>query len=461
MIDFWEVLQRSENGPLTEEKQFDRQVARASREVVKKYDITFNPDEVVPSDDSLPDRLFEAAVEFFTTTGVYCTDTGRVMHFTRDELFESLHAGVDECVFGEHKDRRVLVHRKVEDSKPPFCNFSLVGTPYPEDQFLQAAMSVAKERLADTFSAGSLLNTLGGVEIRSGSPMEVEAAIWDVGKRREAACRVGYPGKGLYTQVSSAERADAMIAAARPEFGALDRDGVLLGAIAEMKVDYDRMKKVPFLNRTSYPIGGLLGPLMGGYAGGPEGTAMVLVAHTFLSRLVFNSEYTVHFPIDIRETCNTSRNMLWLCSVVHQALSRNSKLLHFLSNFPTAGPCTDMVCYELIAGGITCTVSGTNLSPAATTRNKYPERATGMEGRICAEAGHATALSGMSRKEANILVKKLLDKYEDAIPTAPLGKKLCECYDMQRVIPTAEYLDLYAGIKKEVGALGLDYSTLE
>lgn len=460
MIDIWEVVHRSENGELMEEKLFDRKVGKTAREVIKKYDIKYNPDEVVSSDDSLADRMFEAAVEFFLEVGVYSCDTGRVMKFTRDELFESLQANPRQIVWGENKDQRIMVPRKPEDPRPPISNYTLVGTPYPEDQFLQACMSTAKERLADLFSGPSILNTLNGVEVRSGSPMEVEAAIYDVGKRREAARRVGYPGKGMYTMVSAAERADAMIAAARPEFGALDRDGMLLGAIAEMKVDNDRMKKVPFLNRTPYTCGGLLGPLMGGYAGGPEGTTMNLVAHTFLSRLVFNSEYTNHFPIDIFETCNTTGPMLWLVSTSNQALARNTHLLFFSNTFIAAGPCTRMACYELIAHGVTAAVSGSHLSPAASARNKYPERCTGMEGRIATEAAHAASLSGMTRKEANTLVKKLLKKYEKDIPEAPLGKKFCECYDIERVEPTKEYLDLYADVKEEVGALGLDYSVL-
>lgn len=458
MIDFWDVVQRSENGKLMEERDFDLMVGRTSRDIIKKYDIRFNPEEVIPCDDSLPDSLFEAAVEFFLEVGVYSTDTGRLIKFTRNELFEALEAGPDRLVWGEGRDERTMRNRRVEDSRPPFCNFSLVGTPYPEDLFLPACMSVAKERLADCFSGPSLLNTLGGVEIRSGSAIEIEAAIWDIGKRREAACRVGCPGKGLYTMVSCAEKTDAMIAAARPEFGALARDGMLCGAIAEMKVDNDRMKKIPFLRRTTYAKGGLMGPLMGGYAGGPEGTSMVLVAHHFLGRLVFESEYMVSFPVDIHQVCNTTRKMLWLVSSAHQALARNTHLLNFASTFTAAGPCTPMVCYELIAHGVTATVSGANMAPAAVARNKYPERCTGMEGRICAEAAHATARSGINRKATNDLVMKLLDKYENQINDAPIGKTFRECYDVQRVEPTKEYLDLYAKIKAEVSGLGLDYS---
>jgi len=460
MLDFWEVVRRSETGELVEESAFDMRVVKTSKKVIQKYDIKFDPQEVIPSDDALADRLFAAAVDFFLEVGVYCTDSGRVLKFTKDELFDALAAGTDKIVWGEGRDQRIQTSRKVEDSKPPFCNFTLVGTPYPEEVFLQAAMSVAKEPLADSFSAGSILHTLGGIEVRSGSPMEVEAAIWDLSKRREAARRVGCGGKGMYTMVSAAEKADAMIAAARPEFGALDRDGVLMGAVAEMKVDYDRMKKVPFLNRTTYSKGGLMGPLMGGYAGGPEGTAMVQVAHNFLGRLCFQSEYTVYFPIDIHHTCNTTRAMLWLVSTAHQALARNTHLLHFNSTFIAAGPCTEFACWELINHGITVAVSGGHLAPAAVARNMNPERCTGMEGRICAEAAHAAATSGLTRKDANEIVKKILPKYEKEIKDAPLGKKISECYDLARVEPTQEYLDLYAKVKKEVIEMGLDYSAV-
>jgi methylamine--corrinoid protein Co-methyltransferase len=83
-----------------------------------------------------------------------------------------------------------------------------------------------------------------------------------------------------------------------------------------------------------------------------------------------------------------------------------------------------------------------------------------MEGRICAEAAHAAARSGMTRKDANTIVKKLLSKYEDSINDAPLGKKFSECYDLEKVLPTQEYLDLYNEVKEEVSSYGLDYSII-
>jgi len=458
MIDFWEAIHRSEVGELMEERKYDRLLGQKAKEIINKYRIKYDPEQVIPSDDGLADRMFEAALDLFVGVGIYSADTGRVMKFSRQEVLSAVEKGVNHIVWGEGRDQRVMMARRPEDTRPPFCNFSLVGTPYPEELFLKACISTAQEPLADTFSGPSLLHTLRGIEVRSGSPMEVEAAIWDIGQRREAARQAGVPGKGIYTMVSCAEKADAMIAAARPEFGALPRDGVLCAAIAELKVDNDRMKKAVFLRRTSYSVGGLFGPLMGGYAGGPEATSLVLIAHHFLGRLAFETEYSVCFPVDIHQVCNTTRPMLWLVSTAHQALARNTHLLHFANTFIAAGPCTEMACYELIAHGVTAAISGANLSPAASARNKYPECCTGMEGRICAEAAHTATRMGLTRSEANRIVKMILTRYEKDIPNAPIGKKFSECYDLEFVKPGKAYLELYEKIKDEVKKIGMNYA---
>ena len=54
-------------------------------------------------------------------------------------------------------------------------------------------------------------------------------------------------------------------------------------------------------------------------------------------------------------------------------------------------------------------------------------------------------------------MKKILPKYEKDISKAPIGKTISECYNMETVEPTKEYLDLYEKVKKEVSAFGLKY----
>ena len=105
-------------------------------------------------------------------------------------------------------------------------------------------------------------------------------------------------------------------------------------------------------------------------------------------------------------------------------------------------------------------VSGTDLDLAAFARNRHPERASGMEARMGAEAGHLAARQNLTREQANEVVKRILDKYEDRFNDPPLGKRFDECYNLQTLQPTPEYLDLYEQIKEQLTGFGLDYARL-
>ena len=457
MIDFWDAAEQCETGEYMKEPDFDRQVAILANEIVKKHGIKFDPEQVVPSDDDLADRVFQAGVELFLELGVYCKDTGRIIKFSRDQLSWALNHAPTSVTYGEGPDQRTMTHRKVEDSKPPFCCNTPVGCSVAEERFVSMVQSYAQEPLSDTFSSAFSL-TVHGRPIKSGTPQEIEAGIWNVIKLREAAHAAGRPLIGIHNLVSNAEQADGIIAAVQPEFGARPNDGLAIAAMAEMKVDYERMKKVPFLLQKGYNKYGLYGPIMGGYAGGPEATAVVHVAHHFLGLTVFQVQWHDGFPLHLMEGCNSTRNLLWLISVTGQAIARNSHLLIGVSPFTAAGPCTEMVVYELAATSLAAVVSGLHLNPAAIARNKHPERSSGMEARISAETGYAAAGQGVTRDEANGIVKKILDEYESDINDAPLGKRFDECYDLSTVRPTREYLDIYDSCKEKLRKIGLDYS---
>jgi len=119
-----------------------------------------------------------------------------------------------------------------------------------------------------------------------------------------------------------------------------------------------------------------------------------------------------------------------------------------------------MVAYEIVANAIAATVAGADLDLAAVARNRHPERATGMEARIGAEAGHLTARQGVMREQANEIVKQILAQYEDQIAEAPIGKRLDECYNLDTLEPTIEYVELYEQVKEKLRGFGLDYSLL-
>ncbi|MDP7060832.1 MAG: monomethylamine:corrinoid methyltransferase [Candidatus Marinimicrobia bacterium] len=457
MISFWDVIGRSESGTLVKEEEFDWKVAQTSSEIVERYDIRYDPEQVVPSDEDLVDRVYQAGLDLFLELGMFCRDTGRVLKFTRKEVEMALKHAPTTVTYGQGKDLAVMACRSIEDTRPPFCLCTPVGAPVAEERFVPMVQSFAQEPLADTFSS-AFSQTVHGRPIKSGTPQEVEAAIWNVIKLREAAQAAGRPGMGIHNLVSNAEQTDAILAAVQADFGVLPNDGLAIAAISELKMDYERVKKVAFLRHSGHNKYGLYGPLMGGYAGGPESTAVVLVAHHFLGLLAFEAQWHCCFPLHIHHFCNTSRELLWLISIATQALSRNTHLLVTISPFAAAGPCTEMVVYEIVANVLASTVSGGDLNLVAVASNRYPERATGMEARMGAEAGHLAARQGVTRTQANDIVKQLLNLYESRISDAPLGKRFDECYDMETVQPTQKYLDLYEGCKKKLSGFGLDYS---
>lgn len=459
MIQFWDVLERAENGKSMDANTYDRLVGKVAAEVVKEYDLKYDPDDPVPSDDALADRMFEAGIELFARLGIYCIDTGRVLEFTRPEIREVLEHAPDHLVYGTGRDTVYVPHRNVEDPADPIVSFSPVGTPVSEELFVPICQSYAQEPMADTFS-GPLLTEFRGMGVSSGSPVEVEAGIWNVMKLREAARMAGVPGKPIHNFMSIAERTDATIAAATPALGALPGDGLFVAAVAELKVDYERLKKVSFLLQNPYVIGGLYGPLMGGYAGGPAATAALLIAHHVLGLIAFHAQRHNCFPLHIHHVCNTTREMLWLVSTVGQALARNSKLVIFANAFMASGPATDMIIHELAAHSLTATVSGWHLNPCAVAKNRHPLRISAMEPRIHAEVGHVAARAGLTRKDVGKMVKVLLEKYEKDIPNAPIGKTFTECYDPKTIKPRDEYLKLWDSGKKELAKLGLDFSLI-
>ena len=123
LIDF---MKRATIGPILTEDDFNMKFLIPNvRKIVREFDICYTPETPVVSDDELADRLFEAAIEFVTRTGVYCDDTNRVIHFEQDEILEALANLPEGSTFGEGRDQRLFKLRQPEDDRPPWCH---VGT---------------------------------------------------------------------------------------------------------------------------------------------------------------------------------------------------------------------------------------------------------------------------------------------------------------------------------------------
>ncbi len=458
MVPPWrinEVLDRAKNGPFCREKDFDMKILWPKlREAVKDYDIKFDPENIVPSDDSLADDVWMAGYNLYLETGTLCKSTNRRILFDEEEVKEALalHPRKIRCGFG--KDSSEMFHREIEDKRRPFC-FLSPDITCDEEIFIPMTMAYLQEPIADGVCA-PILEEIEGRDIKVSDPFEVKGSIAHAMMFREAARRVGRPGlflKSVGTAISDA----AQIAASNQEWGERLTDSRFVASIAELKTDFSLLNKMVHFHEYGCYIGALFGPMKGGYCGGPEGTAIVGVAHFLQGLMVNQAHWSNYFPIDIRNNSNTSRELLWVVSVTYQAVAKNSPFISTSNGFASAGPCTPMVLYEAAVHGLVSVVSGGNLWEIGVACNKYKNRTTPMEARMACEVGLGAAKEQVKREDANLLAKEIVSKYEKEIDNPPLGKTFQECYDIRKVKPSEEYIELYRKIKKELEDLGVPF----
>lgn len=455
MLNFLDVYERTLKGPLMSEQDFDMKVFIPKlRRIVKDYEIKYDPQNPVPVNDDTADNLFKAAVDFMVQVGVYCQDTNRLIQFTEREIQDALEEAPGVCVAGEGKDMGLFGMRKPDDGQIPWLHVGSGIVASSEEMMTNLIEGYGSIADADSISI-SALDSIRGIPVMAGSPAEMYAAIRGVRIGREALRRAGRPGLPIMNLISTAASAVTTIAASAPQFGLRPTDGWLVGAISEMKIDFGGLNKSAYLLNWGANVGAESSPILGGYCGGPEGTAVVSTAYILMGLLVQKGNYQLTFPFHFRYGCSTTRDVLWVVSSSCQAASRNIPMPVIWLGYMAAGPNTKMYFYESAAYLISAVVSG-----APSVQTPHPAKAVKIDGITPMEAGFGVAIakaaSKLNRETSNELVNQLLEKYEDHIEAAPSGDRYQDCYDSTTGRPSEEYLRLYDEILGEMSKLGLD-----
>ncbi len=454
MVQILDVMDKALNGkPMSEADYQLRSFAPKVQEKVREYKIKYDPQNPIQDDNKLADDLFQAGLELLVDVGAFCTSSGRVISFTESEVKEALKGAPSKLYFGEGRDRKALAARKTEDKTPPWCLLGAGGGACSSDRsFLTLVEGYAEIPETNAITTPAITR-VGGMRVRPASPLEVLAAMRNAVLAREACNRVGRQGIPIMNSLATAESDIAFAAALHPKYGMRQSDGYMICCMDPMKVDFARLNKAAVALSLGGHIGMCFGPLLGGYSGGPEGTAVSNVAHHMMGLLTYQSSWLLPFTIHLRYVASSPRDMLWVISSMGQAISRNTHLLSLNLNYTTAGPCTKMCLYETTAAVTAAVTAGLSIESLGVATNKHEDRTTPVEPRISAEVGHAVA--GMKRRDANELVKKLLAKYESDLGAPPLGKSLYECWDADARKPTKEYQSLVKKYKQEMAGLGL------
>jgi methylamine--corrinoid protein Co-methyltransferase len=454
MVSFCEILERATKGPIMSSRDFDMKVFIPKvREVVEKYKIRYDSSTPCPSDDDLADRIYQAALDLYVDTGTYVMDTERVIQFSRKEIEEAVYEAPREAYFGEGPDRCVFKGRRPDDSEIPHCHVGS-GTDTTEDVALKMVEAYGKIFKAKTVSIPSV-TAFGHLKSAAGSPVETLAGISMMRIGREGLRRAGRPGMGIINHMSSCAQGISTIAASNPDFGARPSDGWLVAPQAELKIDYSSLNQVAYLTSWGANIGQEAGPIMGGYAGGPEGTAVVTTAYCFHGILVARATYHLTYPVHITHVASTTPDMLFVVSTSGQAVSRNVGVPYYALGYAAAGSATKQYFYEAAAYLLAIQSSGMGIEDVHPNKAVVTNGALPIDSDFTCSLGHGMA--GITRKEANQIIRRLMETYVDGIKTPPKGRTLNECYDVRTMRPDDELRRTYDEATGELKELGIRF----
>lgn len=454
MKNLFTFYDRALNGPRVDEKEFDmRIIPSKSKELAKKYEIQYSPNEVVPRDLDMAKRTFDAAIELLLSVGVYCRDTQRIIEFSADEIKNALNNVNSTFIMGENSESVICKARSLGDKKKPCIVGGPNGAPISENNNINILNSYAKEAI-DCLHTGSLVSIFGR-NIRARTVSEVVACKYEAIWAREAIRRAGKPGlsiTGIMSGVSSeAQNSGDFIGGLRPS------DKHLISFLNELKVDWEVMNKILH----NHNIGNIIdanqgGPIIGGYSGGPESSAVVAVAEMIQIYLMAQPR-TISMDAHHIIYGWSHKSAIWvncMTSLAFQCAGIPVILGYYLGC--SSGPCTEMLCDEIAALSIALTsVGGSFFIGPVGCKMKLEDHFSGMESRILNDI--CTAAVNIDLDNANHVVSQLVDNYDLFLTgkNISMGKSFLECYNVDKMEPSHEYMSLWEKKKKEYRNLGL------
>lgn len=450
-----DIIQRSLDGPIIEEEVFNNQsISQGLARVVREYEIKVSKNQIINLDDQLADRVWEAALDFLATCGVFCQSTGRVIKYSKDEITAILKTAPDNVWMGAGTDKMHEVARKVEDPLRPLLMGSSIGSAIEEEYFVPAIISYVQEAEVDVTMAPTL-EKIYGYDIRTRSPLEIMAAWREAELTLEALRRAGRPGMaftGLGMSISDV----GQLSADGPG-GLRNTDLHTFGIISELKTNFEILNKLTHILYRDGIVDPYANPIYGGLGGGMEGQSVLITAAMIALNVFFMATCVGSSPTHPFNFNDTGKEVMIPSSLSFQALARNSHLMTNLTNTPVGGPGTKTLLYECVAFTVMNTVSGASrlLGPRSAT-GSITGHFSGLEARFTGEL--LGAACKLSREKAEEIVQKAYAKYEGDLTKRPYGKHFKDVYNLKTIQPTDEWLKMYEEVKNEVAGWGLSFN---
>jgi hypothetical protein len=447
MIPIMDFQRRASTGPVMKADDFDIEFAMKLRELVAKYEIKYDPEQLVV-DDATADAVFHAGVELLAEVGLYQMGTQRVIKYNKEEieqLAKETLAKPGEVTLGRDKDEMILRYRTGKDTWAPTL-YAGVPAVADEEWFIPYIQCFAQEECLDGIGIGPGLAVLGDIEPKAGTLSEVYVAEWEQKAFQEALRRVGRPGLnlGLLSTASTVGGTMAMMGGGlREPFNTQ----IGIHILPEQKLDWSRLLLAQFCEQRGIEPWQSSMSCIGGLCRDAADTAVGMVANG-LGQLSYAHGTTMsYFPSHLDGTWAT-REAHWAFSGAARATERHMKLAVGTSISGDVKTWRTPVTLWQSAAVVAVSVAS-GLSYAWIAGH------TGLEARLINEIMEAT--SGMAPEKANELAQKIMLKVDELLPTVQAQVPFPEAYDVKTVKPKPEYEAGLLRARDELARLGMPY----
>lgn len=452
-MDFLDIVERSYTGEKVSKEDWDLDyVALPIREILEDLDLEYEAGDVITFDDDVCRRFYEAGRRLALESGIYNQNTGRVIKFTEEEIDEAAAAQKKTMITGQGKDAFEFYARKPEDPRKPGVVAGNPGCPMNETVFRNTVESWAKEPSIDMVTCGSIVE-VNGHTVRCAEPSEVLALKTEMKALNETCAKVGRPFIGRLASESSVSQIGDLTSMGPG--GMREGDAHLVAINNELITTTDNLIRAAASIDTGILNASLACVMAGGLAGNAAGAAVCMIASMLLANLVCRADYHLCHPIHLKYVATSTRECMWLQSVVCQAFALCAPNIIICDIYPKSGAGTKELLYEVAANSIAITVSGGHLEGCGSDDGIKPN-CSGLECRMMGMVGAACAKQRLSREKGEKIVQELFTRYEGILPNGNEGLPFDQVYDVAAMEPLPFWQKMFDEVAAELKDLGLD-----
>ncbi|UCF99135.1 MAG: monomethylamine:corrinoid methyltransferase [Spirochaetaceae bacterium] len=455
-VDIWD---RAQKGQLVGEKDWNMGLFRKLTELTKKYDISRKKEEWINTDDEILERVFEAAVEFISTTGVYCRDLERVIRFSEDEVRQAVESAPSEVTVGAGAEQRTMTHMAIEDPRPRHVlgaghvAFSLEMIPL-------IVQNVVKLLPRIDYMEGFNFKEIEGREIDNVG-IASYAHIKSIEAHRRSLEQAGAPGIAIALYPISTNPI-CMTSPIGLEQGLRKSDGVMLSILPDFKVESGFISSAIIYEEygARLRVNGCDGFCGGTFAGSPQNALVENAAQAMAAWLCYGD---VLHNVTVKHTdmmgCkfHLFGDISWASSAASQTAAKKTNFI----GLADGGYAFELGTLESLKAMalkiIRGTVSGANVW---VIRNFAPPIDCGvspMDILLAVEIADAVVEKGLNRQEANDLVKDWVQELDGQLVPPKKGTRVTDVFDLEAGKPTEAYYANYMFIKDELSKRGLPF----